>query len=109
MSLKVNLPWDHFPAAVRVELRVLTISQIHLKLLFCSGIETEVCLVREVVRVEQHLDEARLRDERLWLLRLTAERTRIFTVAYVSLCVAIHDLKRDCGGKWSLKLGADHD
>ena len=78
---------------------MLSISQIHLKLLFCSGIETEVCLVREVVRVEQYLDEARLRDERLWLLRLTAERTRIFTVAYVSLCVAIHDLKRDCGGK----------
>ena len=78
---------------------MLTVPQIHLKLLFCSGIETEVRLVREIVRVEQHLDETRLRDECLWLLRLAAEHTRILSVAYVSLCVAIHNLKGDCEGK----------
>ena len=74
---------------------MLTVSEVHLKLLLRAGIETEVCLVSEVVRVKQHLDEARLRDECLWLFRLAAEHTRIFPVAYVSLCVAIHDLKRD--------------
>jgi hypothetical protein len=39
----------------------------------------------------------------LRLLRLSAEHTRVFPVADVSLSVAIHDLKKECEGKWTLK------
>lgn len=86
---------------------MLAVSQVHLELLFCTRVETEICLVSEVVSVKQHLDEARLRDECLWLLGLAAEQTRVLPVAHIRLGIAIHDLKQDGGHEQTLKQ--DHD
>lgn len=60
---------------------------------FSPRIEREVRLICEIVRMEEHFDEARLRNERLRLFRFTAIKSRIFPVRNVSLCVTVNDLK----------------
>ena len=87
------LPRNDLAPPVGVELGVLAISEVDVELLFGPRVEAEVSLVGEVVRVEKELDEARLRDERLRLLGLTAEEPRLFSVAHFRLRVTVHDLQ----------------
>jgi len=74
---------------------VLSIAKVDLKLLLRARVKAEVGLVSEVVCVELHFDEARLRDERLGLLYLAAKHSWVSAVAHFSLRVAVHDLPTD--------------
>lgn len=77
---------------------MLAVAEVHIVLLLRPRVEAEVSLVREVVRVEEQLNKASLRDEGLRLLCLPAEQTGVFTITKLSLSVAIHDLKRKQAG-----------
>lgn len=85
-------PLDDLAPPVGVQLRMLPVPQVHLELLLSPGVETEVGLIGEVVRMEEHLDEARFRDEGLRLLALAAEHARVLAVANVRLSVAVYNL-----------------
>lgn len=80
-------------ATVRVELGMLTISQIHLELLFGAGIEAKVRLIGKVVRVKDHSYKAGLANEGLRLFGLAAVNARVLAIAHLGLCIAVYDLK----------------
>lgn len=73
---------------------MLAVTQIYLELLLGAGVETEVRLIGEVVRVEEDPDETRLRDKGLRLLRLAAKDTRILAVVDLGLGVSIDYLEQ---------------
>lgn len=51
-------------------------------------------LIRKVVRVEQHLNIARLADEGLWLFRFAAEHAWLAAIGYVCFGISINNLQQ---------------
>lgn len=50
-------------------------------------------LIREIVGVEYDFNVAGFADERLWLLCLSAERSRLPSIGHICFSVPVHDLK----------------
>lgn len=71
---------------------MLAVPQVNHQLLFGSGVETKVSLVREIVRVKDHFHERRLGHESLRLFTLSAEHARLLPVGDVRFRVAVHYL-----------------
>ena len=86
----------HLATTVGIELRMLAVTQVDLVLLLGTRVETEVGLVGEVVRVEEHANEGRFRDEGLGLLGFAAEDARFLAVVHLRFRVAVRYL---CGRK----------
>lgn len=87
------LPLHDFPPSIRIQLGMLSISEIYYQLLFGSSIETKIRLVREVLHMEKHFNERGLRHKCLRLLALATIHSRFFSVGYVRFSVTVHNLK----------------
>lgn len=74
---------------------MLAVPKVHHKLLFRPRIETEVRLVREIVRMKEHLNEWRLWHEGLRLLALTTKHARLLPVRYIRLRIPVHNLEQN--------------
>lgn len=86
--------WYDLATTIRIELRVLAVSEIHLELRLGTRIKTEIRLIGEVVRVEDHPHEAGLTDEGLRLFGLATVNARVFAIAHFCLRVAVYDLEQ---------------
>lgn len=85
----------NFTAPIRVELGVLSVSEVDFELLLGSRVEAEVCLVGEIVGVKKYADETCLRNKGLRLFRFPAKYPWVFSVAHFGLSVAIDNLKQN--------------
>lgn len=80
-------------ATIRIELGMLTVSEVHLELLFGTRVEAKVRLIGEIVSVKDHPYKAGLANEGLRLFGLPTVNARVLAIAHLGLCIAVYDLK----------------